>query len=366
MGEKVKQFERLFAAYLGVRHAVMVNSGSSANLIALSLLSHPELANHLRAGDEVIVPAVPWSTTVFPVLQVGAIPVFVDVDLETFNISIEEIEKAITPRTRAVIVVHLLGRPVDMDAVLAVAQEHGLFVIEDACEAPGAMVHGRKVGTFGDVATFSFFFSHHISTIEGGLVVTNNDDFADLARSLRAHGWVREMIAREAWAARCPDFDPRFLFVTAGYNFRPTEIQGAFGIHQMEKLEAYIEIRRANAAYWRDHLSPYQDRLAIADEHAGGRHVWFSYPLRILPGAGFGRRELARALEANGIETRPIMAGNMAAQPVMRLYGHRRVGALSNAAEIGRNALLFGNHHGVTEEDRAYIVSCITSFLRHR
>jgi CDP-6-deoxy-D-xylo-4-hexulose-3-dehydrase len=193
MGKKVQTFERMFAEFIGVKNAVMVNSGSSANLVALSVLTNRAIKNRIKRNDEVITPAVTWSTTLFPIINVGAVPVLVDVNLETYDIDTSEMEKAITHKTKAIMPVHLLGNPCDMKKIMEIAEDHNLFVIEDACEAHGAEFNGKKVGGFGDLATFSFFFSHHISTIEGGMVITNNEKYAELAKSLRAHGWIREL-----------------------------------------------------------------------------------------------------------------------------------------------------------------------------
>jgi CDP-6-deoxy-D-xylo-4-hexulose-3-dehydrase len=353
----------MFADYIGTKHAVMVNSGSSANLLALSVLSHPGLKVRIGPGDEVIVPAIPWSTTVFPILTVCATPVFVDVQPETYNVNPYEIRKAITSRTKAIMVVHLLGNPAKMDRIIEIAEESGLFVIEDACEAHGASIHNRKVGSFGHIGTFSFFFSHHISTIEGGILVTNSDEYADLARSMRAHGWIREMRAKDTIARDYPEIDSRYLFVTAGYNLRPTEIQGAFGVHQISKLEPFIESRRRNAAYWNARLERHSHFLETSHEPAGCRHVWFGYPIVARPGAPFTRAEFVSFLEAQGIETRPIMAGNMEEHPVMRLYQHRCMGDLPRARYVARHGFFFGSHHGVKDEERANVADRIDQFL---
>jgi CDP-6-deoxy-D-xylo-4-hexulose-3-dehydrase len=365
MGKKVHRFESMFAEYVGVKHAVMVNSGSSANLLALSVLTSPLLAGHLQPGDEVITPAVTWATAVFPIANVGLVPVLVDVDLNTFDLIPEEVEKAITPRTRAVLLVHLMGNPCDMDRIMAIARRHNLLVIEDACEAHGAEYHGRKVGSFGDFATFSFFFSHHISTIEGGMLLTNNDEYAELARALRVFGWARDLKAKDVIAQQHPEVDPRFLFVSTGYNFRPMEIQGAFGIHQIGKLERYVEVRRENARYWSKELGVLP-HLRLYQEAEGTRHAWFGYPIMVLPDAPFSREELVAHLEAKGVETRPIMAGNMDEQPAMRLFPYRKVGDLPNARLVHRNAFLFGNHHGIGSEQRKAIVSYVREFVQER
>ncbi len=362
MGNKVREFENLFAQYLGARHAIMVNSGSSANLLALSILTNPATENHIQPGDEIITPAVTWATTVLPIINCGALPVLVDVDLETFNLDVDQVEEAITEKTRAIMVVHLLGNPCDMKRVADVARAHDLFVIEDACEAHGAEFNGRKVGTFGDLATFSFYFSHHITTIEGGMIVTSNDAYAERARSMRSFGWIRDLKDADRVAAEHSEIDPRFLFVNPGYNIRPTEIQGAFGIHQIKKLDAFIEIRRSNARFWTASLREYSDCLRVHEERSGTRHAWFAYPLTVNDGAPFSRDQLVDFLEERGVETRPIMAGNIAEQPVMRLLPHRRVGDLANSRSVMRNSFLIGNHAGVGHEERTAVVEHIKEF----
>ena len=363
MGEKVKQFEHMFAKYIGTRFAIMVNSGSSANLLALATLTNPALGNHLKPGDEIITPAVTWATTVFPIIQFGLTPVLVDVDLDTFNLNIDEVEKAITEKTRAIMLVHLLGNPCDMGRLMEIAQRHNLFIIEDTCEAHGAEFNRRKVGSFGDLATFSFFFSHHITTIEGGMVLTNNEEFAELARALRAFGWTRELKNKDKVAEQYQDIDPKFLFVNIGYNLRPTEIQGAFGIHQLGKLDKFIEIRRENSAFWEKNLAKYQDYLLLHEGREGTKHVWFGYPITIKPEAPFTRKELVSFLSGKGLETRPIMAGNIDEQPAMKLANYRKVGNLANSRLIMRNSFFFGNHHGIGEAQRKAIIDYIDEFI---
>ena len=349
MGKKVKRFEEMWAEYIGVKYAVMTNSGSSANLLALSCLG-------LQPGDEVITPALTWATTVFPIAQVGAVPVLVDVDLDTYNISIEAVERAITSRTKAIMPVHLLGNPCALYNLMQIAAKHDLRVIEDACEAHGATLDGHKMGQWGDLGTFSFFFSHHISTIEGGMVVTSNPRNAELCRSLRAFGWARERDDYSKIGERFPGIDPRFLFLYAGYNFRPTEIQGAFGIHQLPRLEGFIAQRRDNATYWGRELAEFGDYLQLQEERPHTRHAWFAYPILVKPNAGFTRKEFQDFLESKGLETRPIEAGNMAIQPAMKHVKHRIAGPLTNAQYIHDNAFFFGNHQGIGPEEREAIV----------
>ena len=363
MGTKVREFEDLFAQYLGARHAIMVNSGSSANLLALSILTNPATENRIQPGDEIITPAVTWATTVFPIINCGALPVLVDIDPETLNLDVEKIEDAITAKTRAIMVVHLLGNPCDMKRVMEIARAHNLFVIEDACEAHGAEIDGRKVGTLGDLATFSFYFSHHITTIEGGMIVTNSDAYAEQARSMRSFGWTRDLKDADRVAAEHSNIDPRFLFVNPGYNLRPTEIQGAFGIHQIRKLDGFIEIRRENAGFWTNALREHSDCLRVHEERSGTRHVWFAYPLTVKAGAPFSKDQLVDFLEERGVETRPIMAGNIAEQPVMRLLPYRQVGDLPHSRSVMRNTILIGNHAGVGDEQRAAVLEYVREFI---
>jgi CDP-6-deoxy-D-xylo-4-hexulose-3-dehydrase len=363
MGKKVKAFEEAFADYNGSKHAVMVNSGSSANLLALSVLSNTILNHSIKPGDEIITPAVTWATTVYPIANVGCIPVFVDVDLETFNVLPEEVERAVSPRTRAVMPVHLLGNPCKIDALMRIAESHDLFVVEDACESTGAEYGSTKVGSFGDMGTFSFYMSHHISTIEGGMIVTDNDDYFEILKAMRAFGWVRDLKNNEKIVEQNPGIDPRFLFLTYGYNLRPTEIQGAFGMHQIKKLDKFIALRRKNAEYWNRKLMPYRDLLILPREHSTTKHVYFGYPITVRKSAPFLREELVVHLEKNNIETRPVMAGNMPEQPVMAQLKHRIIGRLDNSKSIMRRSFFFGNHNGIGSTEREFIADKIIGFL---
>ncbi len=365
MGAKVKKFEEAFAQYNGSKHAVMVNSGSSANLLALSVLTNPSLPDHIEKGSEIITPAVKWATTVYPISNVGCTPVLVDVDARTFNILPSEMEKAVNSKTRAVVPVHLLGRPCELGEINRIAEEHDLFLIEDACESTGAEIQGKKVGSFGDMGTFSFFISHHISTIEGGIVVTDDDNLYECLKAMRAFGWVRDLREKENYSSANKGIDPRFLFITHGYNLRPTEIQGAFGIHQIRKLDDFIDQRRENATYWTKKLSDYQDQLILPSEPEHAKHVYFGYPITVKPNAGFTRAELVNHMEKKLIETRPIMAGNMAEQPAMKHILHRTVGGLPNSQMIMRQSFFFGNHNGIGPEEREYISETIIEFLEH-
>ena len=297
MGKKVKQFENEFAKYIGTKYAIMVNSGSSANLLALSILSNPKLENPIKPGDEIIVPAVCWSTTISPIVQIGAIPVVVDVELDSFNIDQTKIKESISSKTKAIMPVHLLGRPCNMDAIIKIANSNELYVLEDSCEAHGAEFKDRKVGSFGDLSTFSFYVSHHITTIEGGMICTNSETYYELAKTLRAHGWIREISNKDEFQTNYPDIDSRFLFANLGFNFRPTEIQGSFGIHQIKKIEKFIKIREHNTNYWNSRLEPHSDYFIIPSKDPNTRTTWFAYPITLRSKVPFERKELIEFLE---------------------------------------------------------------------
>ncbi|WP_089814012.1 DegT/DnrJ/EryC1/StrS family aminotransferase [Halomicrobium zhouii] len=359
MGEKVDQFEEKWSDYVDTRYSHMVNSGSSANLLALKALQ----GDVIEPGDEVIVPAVAWSTSLFPIVDIGAAPVLVDIDPETYTIDPEAFENAISDRTEAVVLVHLLGNPCDLDSIVDICDAHDITIVEDCCEAHGARYDGQDVGTFGDVGTYSFFFSHHISTIEGGMVITDDETISERVRMARAHGWIRELDDTEDVTEAHPDIDPRFLFASHGYNLRPTEIQGAFGIHQVDKLDQFVKQRRQNAAEITSRLSEYDDVFRFFEEDERAYCSWFAYPFQVRESAPFSRDDFQRYLEENNIETRPILAGNLARQPILEEIDHRVSGALSGAQQIHDTGLFIGNHHRLDDEMIDYIVSIVEEYV---
>lgn len=366
-GNKVARFEQAWADYIGVGEAVMVNSGSSANLLALFTLSNPSVDGHLRPGDEVITPAVTWHTVVSPIWSVGAVPVLADVRQEDLTLDPEAVEALITPRTRAILPVHLLGAPCDMEALGELARRHDLWVIEDCCEAHGAAIGGRRCGSFGHLATFSFFFSHHITTMEGGMMVGDDLGIADLARVLRSQGVLRNTRRREELAAEIlgqpeyADLDEGFLFANLGFNLRPTELNGGFGLEQLPRLDGHLARRRENALYWLERLERHRDVFHLPEDPAE-EHAWFSFPVIVRDDAGFGRTQLREYLAGCGVETRPIMSGNVAEQPAARWFPHR-TGPLPVAERVHRNGLFWGNHPGITPPQREYVADCVDRFL---
>ena len=363
MGEKVKSFEEQFSKYIGCKNGIMVNSGSSANLLALSILSNPATENSIKRDSQIITPAITWATTVSPIINVGCTPMFVDVDLDTLCVNTEEIKEAINSKTACLLPVHLMGNPCNMQEISKISKEHDLYLVEDACEAHGATFDDKKVGSFGDLGTFSFFMSHHISTIEGGMIVTNNEELAEMGKTLRTFGWTRDLKNKNKINSEYPEIDPRFLFVNTGYNFRPTEIQGAFGRNQLPKLESLIKIRRENALFWNDELSKYSEYLILPKRNLEN-HVYFGYAITIKKNSPFSREKLTKFLESKGIETRPIMSGNYIEQPAAKLINYQKHGELNNAKLIMRNSFFIGNHHKVTQKERELVVNSFNDFFK--
>ena len=348
MGKKVTQFEKEFVEYLKSEYATMVNSGSSANLLALSILANPSISDPIKPGDDVIVPSVTWSTSIFPIINIGAKPVLVDVD-QDYVIDCEKLKEVISNKTKAIIPVHLLGNVCDMNAVKDIADDHKLYVVEDCCEALGSEYKGKKVGTLSDLSSFSFYFSHHITTVEGGMLCTGNFEYGDLARILRAHGYVRHALKKEKYTAASPEIDPRFLFVNLGYNFRACDLQGAFGIRQLQKLEGFIGTRIKIAKAFIQRLKTYEDYLLLPRKKSDTRHSWFAFPITVKANDKFTRNELMQYLEEKGVETRPLVCGNFADQPVMKMFNHGK-GDLSNAENIMKNSFYFGIHHNIEDD----------------
>ena len=363
MGPKVEAFERAFAARIGAKHAVMVNSGSSANLLAFSVLSSSLLERPLQRGDEVIVPALTWPTTVSPLTLLGLVPVFVDIDPTTLCLDPVSVKAAITKKTRAILPIHVLGNAARVDELQIVAKEHGLLLIEDCCEALGTELDGKVAGTFGDAGTYSFFYSHHLNTIEGGMLVTGSDEIADLARVMRTYGWARPSASYDALAARNPEIDARFLFMAVGFNFRPTEIQAAFGIEQLAKLDAFNDARRRNAALWSERLAKYPKFIKLTRPAEGCLHTWFYYPFLVAEGAPFTREHLSEHLESKGIETRTILTGNFVKQPAAEQLHYRVGGELPITESVMRRGIMFGNSGGLSQERAAQMADILCEFL---
>lgn len=342
MGPLVAQFERDFAAQVGSAHAVMVNSGSSANLLVIAAaVLNPDI--DLNPGDDVLVPALSWATTYYPLQQYGLRLNFVDIDLETLNMDLELAEAAIGPRTKAILAVNILGNPNDFAKLKAIADRHGLLLLEDNCESLGAEFEGKQTGTFGVMGTFSTFYSHHISTMEGGMIVTNDERLRQTLVSLRAHGWIRELPERNFIHDKTGDpFEDSFCFALPGYNVRPVEMSGAIGIEQVKKIPMIVEQRRRNGAYWVETMSRLED---VRLQKETGKSSWFGFSM-ILEGALTGRRrEVGAVLTAAGIESRPVVAGNFTRNPAMKYLDADVPDSLPAADAIHFDGLFVGNRH---------------------
>ena len=345
MGEKVDLFERNFSKYIGSQHAVMVNSGSSANLLMIAALfytKNPKLK--LKRGDEVIVPAVSWSTTYYPLYQYGLKIKFVDIDIETLNYDLVQLESAISNKTRVVLAVNLLGNPNDFDFINKIIQDKNIILLEDNCESMGATFNKKKTGTFGVMGTFSSFYSHHISTMEGGTIVTNDEELHQILISLRSHGWTRDLPVKNLI---CDDksedlLEESFRFVLPGYNVRPLELEGALGVEQVKKLPMIISERRKNAKLFVETLSNHPDLLIQKEV---GMSSWFGFSIIIRSGSSLTRKELVNKLNHLGFEIRPIVTGNFLKNEVIKYFDSEVHGNLKNAEYLDKNGLFIGNHH---------------------
>lgn len=356
MGERVRRFEAAFARWVGCEHAVMVNSGSSANLLLWTSLVAD---GRLQPGDEVLVPAVGWSTTLFPVIQAGLGAVMVDVDPRTLCMDPAAAARAMGPRTRAAFPVHLLGASAEIEPL----HELGLLVAEDACSGHGAERGGRRAGGLGLAGAFSFFFSHHITTVEGGIVVTDDAELADCMRSMRAHGWIRERSDAAALAAAHPEVDPRFLFVTPGFNLRPTEMAAGFGLHQLPRLEGFVKRRRANHQHWCELVRSTGLPLEVFPEEQGTLHAGFAFPLQIAADAPTTRADLMAFLEARRIATRPISGSNLARQPAFAGLAPTRIPhSLPVADAVHERGFFVGNSHAFGPDHGALLIRALQEF----
>ena len=340
MGEKVREFENKFAKYFGMKYAVMANSGSSANLIAVAALFYKR-ENPLKRGDEVIVPCISWSTTFHPLQQYGLKLKFVDIDLHTLNYDIEELKKAVTKNTKMVVAVSILGNPCQFDKITKLCKKNNIMLFEDNCESMGAKLNGRYTGTFGLVNTFSTFFSHHISTMEGGLVLTNDKEIYNLLKSIRNHGWTRGQDEDSPiFKKKDDDFFEAYRFILPGYNVRPGEIHGAIGIKQLDKLDGFIKIRRKNARHFVE-LFKGDERFIIQKEV--GESSWFSFTMIINPALNVDRKKVLQRLKQANIEHRIITGGNILRHDVIKHYDYTVTKSI-NADIAHYNGFFIGNH----------------------
>jgi len=368
-------FERRFARVMQARHAMLVNSGSSANLLALLALTSPSLGeDRLEPGDEVLTVAAGFPTTVNPIVQNGLVPVFVDVELGTYGPIVEQLEAAVGERTRAVMIAHTLGNPFDLDAVTALVEKHDLYLIEDCCDAVGATYRGRSVGTFGDLATVSFYPAHHITMGEGGCVLAHKPAMKRLVESFRDWG-------RDCWCETGKDntcgkrfdwqlgnlpcgYDHKYTYTHIGYNLKLTDMQAAVGVAQLERLPGFIEARRRNFATLHAGLRELDDVLVLPEATPNSEPSWFGFPILVREDAPFTRDALTRFLESRRIATRLLFGGNLVRQPAYEEVKYRVVGDLANSDRVMHGAFWIGVHPGLTDEMLAYMIESVNAFCR--
>jgi len=372
-GRFAKDFERKLARFVGVRSASLVNSGSSANLVALSALTSPKLGERqLKPGDEVITVAAGFPTTVNPILQNRLVPVFLDVTLPTYEIDVTRLEEAYSPKTKAVMIAHTLGNVFDLDAVTAFCKKYNLWLVEDCCDALGSTYKGRKVGTFGDISTVSFYPAHHITMGEGGAVMTDKPALQVLIDSFR--DWGRDCWCEPGVDNTCGKrfdwqlgtlpcgYDHKYTYSHVGYNLKATDMQAALGVSQIEKLPRFIEKRKENFAYLKNALKPLEEFLLLPVATENSDPSWFGFPIGVKTSAPFTRDQLTRALEAQKIGTRLLFAGNLLRQPAYEGYEYRVIGNLTNTDFVMNQVFWIGVYPGLTTEMLDFIAKTMTEF----
>jgi CDP-6-deoxy-D-xylo-4-hexulose-3-dehydrase len=379
LGEKAARFEAGFSRFLGVRRALVVNSGSSAILLALAALSSPRMENPLKPGDEVITAALAFPTTVAPIVQNGLVPVFVDVEEGTYNPGPAAIRQAIGEKTRAILIAHTLGNPAEMDEISRITREHSLYLVEDACDALGSLYGGRLTGTFGHVSAFSFYAAHHMTTGEGGALATGREDIFENALSIRDWGRAcRCPLGEGGPGGGCPDrfghsidglpagYDHRYTYTNLGYNLKPLDLQCAIGLEQLAKLPLFARKRRENFDRLYRLFCKYEDYFILPRSCAGAEPSWFALPLTVRAGAGFSRNDIVKYLESCNIETRMLFAGNVLRQPGFGQIPRRVAGNLANTDNVMENSFFTGVYPGLTGEMLNYVEEKVDSFFQAR
>jgi CDP-6-deoxy-D-xylo-4-hexulose-3-dehydrase len=373
-GRFAREFERKLARFVGVRSASLVNSGSSANLVALSALTSPKLGDRrLKPGDEVITVAAGFPTTVNPIFQNRLVPVFLDVTLPTYEIDVSRLEEAYSPRVKAVMIAHTLGNVFNLDAITAFCRKHNLWLVEDCCDALGSTYKGRKVGTFGDIATVSFYPAHHITMGEGGAVMTDKPALQVIIDSFR--DWGRDCWCEPGMDNTCGKrfewqlgslpcgYDHKYTYSHVGYNLKATDMQAALGLSQIAKLPHFIERRKENFTYLKRLLQPLEDYLMLPVAGENSDPSWFGFPIAVKTDAPFSRDQLTRHLESNKIGTRLVFAGNLLRQPAYEGYEHRVVGDLKNTDFVMNQVFWIGVYPGLTTEMLDFIAKVMTEFV---
>ena len=373
-GRYAEEFQALFAEYVGSEYAILTNSGSSANLLAFSALTSELLGDkRLKAGDEVISVAAGFPTTVNPIIQNRMVPVFCDVDDRTYNINVDQLKKAIGPKTRAIFLAHTLGNPYDLDAIVELVRKHDLWLIEDCCDALGSTYRGKHVGTFGHVATCSFYPAHHITIGEGGMIFTDNEVIARAVTSFR--DWGRDCYCKGGENNTCgkrftgqygnlpKGYDHKYVYSHIGYNLKVTDMQAAIGVEQMKKLPSFVQRRKENFRAWTSGFQKWSDKFVLPVATEGSDPSWFAFPITVKGNAGFTRTELTDYLAGHQIETRNLFGGNLLRQPAYLNIEHRVVGTLETTESIMHNTFFLGTYPGLTQAQIDHCLKLIGEFI---
>jgi len=402
-GRFAEEFQCELSEKIGVDYALLTNSGSSANLLALTALTSPLLGEkRLKPGDEVITIAAGFPTTLNPIILNGLVPVFVDMDIPTYNAKVVEIEAAIGPKTKALFIAHTLGNPFDLSRIMKIVEKHDLYLVEDNCDALGSRYALKEVekrgrcedvnnprnlatsqprdfrytGSFGALATFSFYPAHHITTGEGGAVLTSDDTFARIVRSLK--DWGRDCYCGPGESNTCGrrfsgqygalpyGYDHKYVYSHIGYNLKMTDIQAAIGVEQLKKLDGFCQVRRANFKTWMSGFKKYEDLFILPEMTEGSDPAWFAFPVTVKETAGFSRTELTNYLNENMIETRNLFGGNLLRQPAYLNIKHRKIGYLKNTDRIMNGTFFLGTYPGIGSEQIEYTMTVIDKFVRSK
>lgn len=369
-----EDFEKRLAGFIGVKHLITVNSGSSANLVAFSSLTSPMLRDRaIKKGDEVIGVAAGFPTTVNPIIQFGAVPVFVDVDMKTHNIDVDLLEAAISSKTKAIMLAHTLGNPFNLEKVKGICEKYNLWLVEDCCDALGAKYNNQHVGTFGDISTVSFYPAHHITMGEGGAVFTNNSELASIAESFR--DWGRDCYCKPGCDNTCgirfkqklgdlPEgYDHKYTYSHLGYNLKITDMQAACGLAQLEALPEFIQVRNSNYAYLKKKLASLTDFLDVAEPTDNSTPSWFGFPVTLKENCGFSRVDLIKFLDQNLIGTRLLFAGNLIRQPYFKEIEYRVSGTLINTDLTMKNTFWLGIYPGISNTELDFVAQKLEEFF---
>jgi len=376
-GRYAKQFEEDLAKFLGVKYCILVNSGSSANLLSLSALTSPDLEDkRLKPGDEVITTACGFPTTLNPIIQNNLIPIFIDVDIGTYNIQVDKIEKAISERTKAIFVGHTLGNPINLNKIMRIVKKYNLWFIEDNCDALGSKYDGKYTGTFGDISTCSFYPAHHITMGEGGAVLTNDPMLRKIILSFRDWGrdcWCEpghDNTCRKRFSWQLGElpfgYDHKYIYSHIGYNLKVTDMQAAVGVEQLKKLPKFIKVRRDNFNFLYNKLKKYKGYLILPEPTENSEPSWFGFPILVRENAPFTRDEIVRYLEKNKIATRMLFGGNLTRQPAYKGIKYKVIESLKNTDLVMNNLFWIGVYPGLTDEKLDYVIKVINKFIKER